>query len=132
MSLNFALVGKPLNFTPQSCLVQYRDWVTQDLQKLNERSIMRHQVSITWDDNVIQFILNQMNLINKTNIRCAIKQSIINKIAFAHEDPELIKPGVSLHITVDDGDTHDLDKLKQLMRIKILIKQDLTGKISEI
>lgn len=76
--------------------------VNKEMEYWAKRALKRHKMELTWDKRVIGLIADEYNVhYGARSIKHEVERRIINKIAFAHEN-QLIKPGVSVHITVDE------------------------------
>ena len=97
--------------------------VTKELEYWAKRAEVRHKMELTWDKRVIGVIADEYNVhYGARSIKHEVERRIINKIAFAHEN-QLIKPGVSLHITVDEEESDP--NLSDERRVETKIKLQL-------
>ena len=81
--------------------------VAKELEYWAKRAQIRHKMELTWDKRVIGLIADEYNVhYGARSIKHEVERRIINKIAFAHET-QLIKPGVSVHITIEEPEQTD-------------------------
>lgn len=78
--------------------------VSRELEYWAKRAQLRHKMELTWDKRIVGVIADEYNVhYGARSIKHEVERRIINKIAFAHEN-QLIRPGVSVHITIDDSE----------------------------
>ncbi len=94
--------------------------VVKELEFWAKRAEEKHKMELTWDKRVVALIADEYNVhYGARSIKHEIERRIINKLAFAHENL-LIKPGVSVHITVDE--TIDNNQSNEQIQPKIKLQ----------
>ena len=97
--------------------------VIKELEFWANQAEARHKMELTWDKRVIALIADGYNVhYGARSIKHEVEIRIINKIAFAHEN-QLIKPGVSVHITVEDESaTNEVESQPIEPKIKLQLR----------
>ena len=97
--------------------------VGRELEYWAKQALNRHKIELTWDKRGFAVIADAYDVhYGARSIKHEVERRIINKIAFAHEN-QLIRPGVSVHITVEDeSDPKEGDDMQFKSKIKLQLR----------